>query len=74
MRTTREVIADLINKVVKLDPLFAAEYYKIAENLAGKPLDFVFNALLTFFAFFVHALKAQHAIPFLACAASPYLV
>lgn len=74
LRTNKEVIADLINKIMKVDPLFQTEYHKIVDCLAGREVDYIFNALLTLFAFFVNALKVEHTLPFMACAAAPYLL
>ena len=68
------MINDLIVKVCKTDPLFAKEYFRIIDTYSSSSIKTLLYALLSFFAFYINAIKAQHAIPFLATAPGPFII
>jgi hypothetical protein len=66
---------DLIVKIAKVDPLYAEEYFKIRGNWSHSQSSlpsFLFTQL-SFFAFYINAIKAEHTLPFLAVAPSPFI-
>lgn len=66
---------DLIVKITKVDPLYAEEYFKIRGNWSHSQSSlpsFLFTQL-SFFAFYINAIKAEHTLPFLAVAPSPFI-
>jgi hypothetical protein len=74
LRSINDIMADLIAKVAKVDLLFAEEFFKIVENYRQTSVRACLYALLTFFAFYINAVKADHVIPFMAFAPAPFIV
>jgi hypothetical protein len=74
LRTMNEIVNDLIVKISKVDLLFVEEYFKIVNNYGTNSVKTLLYALLSFFAFYVNAIKAEHVIPFLAIAPGPFIV
>ena len=69
-----EVIDDLIVKISKTDSLFSKEYFKIIQNFESSSVKTLLHALLSFFAFYISAIKAESIIPFLAVAPAPFII
>lgn len=60
-------------KVIQVDPLFGQEYYKIKESHPATTVAPFLLAMLSFFAFYINACKAESIVPFLAVAPEPYI-
>ena len=69
-----EMMDDLIIKICKVDPLFSKEYFKIIDTYLSSSIKTLLYALLSFFAFYLNAIKAQNTVPFLATAPGPFII
>lgn len=67
-------MSNILVKVAKQDPLFSQEFSKILQKYANFSIKAEFYALLTFFSFYLHAIKATDMIPFLAAAPGPFII
>lgn len=55
-------------KIIRVDPLFAQEYYKIKENHPAPTVGPFLLTMLSFFAFYLNASKAESIVPYFAVA------
>ena len=68
------MIDDFIVKICRIDPLFSKEYFKIIDTYSTSSIKTQLYALLSFFAFYLNAIKGQYIIPFLSTAPGPFII